>query len=236
MSPKHYPHGPPSPTINLKEQQVCEAPTPLLSRPQSSCVATQKVPDLRRVQVWEWNGQNFTRFPQAAGGKRRGRSRAGSCGERPGDGGWGQDQGKEMLVEVNFTRWGAAGTLTHCWWQVKWYNHSEGLLEKIKGKRPCTLWPSNSTPGHLSWRNECNRPPKDTSIYTKLKNRQKSSMMLEVRIVVPVGGEWWLRGATRSLGVARNVLYRDEGSSYTDLHTCNMLDEHTSLDVYWTQI
>lgn len=131
---------------------------------------------------------------------------------------------------------GVAGTLIHCWWQVKWYNHSEALLEKIKGKRPCTLWPRNSTPGHLSWRSEGNRLPKDTSIYTKLKNRQKSSMMLEVRIAVPAGGEWWLRGATRSLGVTRNVLYRDEGSSYTDLHTCNMLDEHTSLDVYWTQI
>lgn len=131
---------------------------------------------------------------------------------------------------------GVAGTLIHCWWQVKWYNHSEALLEKIKGKRPCTLWPRNSTPGHLSWRSEGNRLPKDTSIYTKLKNRQKSSMMLEVRIAVPAGGEWWLRGATRSLGVTRNVLYRDEGSSYTDLHTCNMLDERTSLDVYWTQI
>ena len=59
-----------------------------------------------------------------------------------------------------------------------------------KGTTPLKDCWRKSELGRFFRGNECDWPPKGISIYTKVKNRQKSSVMKEVGIMAPMGGQW----------------------------------------------
>lgn len=65
-------------------------------------------------------------------------------------------------------------------------------------------------------------------------------MMLEVRIAVPMGGEWrlrgvgWAEGAWKLLEMSSIVMRAVAAWGY--IHELNILDKHTSLDVYQTSV